>query len=324
MISQADRKIIQKSRLFRGTSMESIERILAHCPIIELSAEEILLAPNEETDSVYLILQGHLGIHLETLDPVELIDLGPGESFSELSLIKGQRMPAFIVAMTDCRVMSIPEDALWSLVNNSHGVARNFLHILAGRLRAGSFGMVASLAQLLEFEDAALSDALTGIHNRNWLDKAFPRTMRRHTVTKRPLCLVVAEIDHFDAVSDAHGPLAGDQMLRQAAQTLASHLRPSDLLARSGAEQFAALLPEAKMAKTLAVAERLRAAIAGAAAAGGEHTSPPITVSIGVAEMQPEDSLETLMARAATALARAQENGRDQVACEPLDAAAAA
>ena len=323
MISEADRLVIQQSRLFRGASLESIERILNQCPIIELGAEEILLAPDKENDCVYLILAGRIGIHLETLDPAELVDLGPGESFSELSLIKGRRISAFVVAMADSRLLAVPEDALWSLVNNSHGVARNLLHIVAGRLRAGSIGVVASLAQLLEFEDAAMADPLTGIHNRLWLEKAFPRTLRRHTVTRRPLSIVLADIDHFNAFNETRGPLAGDHALRLVGQTLASHLRPSDLLARSSADRFAAMLPDARLEKALGAAERLRAAVASADA-GGDASSPPITVSIGLAEMQPDESLESLVARAEAALRLAKLNGCNRVESSPSDAPAAA
>jgi diguanylate cyclase (GGDEF)-like protein len=215
-------------------------------------------------------------------------------------------------------VLEIPHDTVWSMIDCSHGLARNLLAILAGRMRNDNLALVSSQSRTLEFEQAASVDALTGLHNRRWMDEAFPRAIRRCEVDAAPMCLVMADIDRFKGVNDRHGHLAGDTVLRMVARELIEGLRPQDLLARYGGEEFAILLPETEIGEGMRIAERLRATIAATpvtVAPGGVAAS--ITLSCGIAPFRLGDTLETLVGLADAALIEAKEGGRDRIVLSP-------
>lgn len=134
-------------------------------------------------------------------------------------------------------------------------------------------------------------------------------------MTGQPVTLLLIDADHFKGFNDRHGHLAGDMLLRVLARVLRDGLRPADLAARFGGEEFALMLADATAESATRVAERLRqaaAAIRIPAAGGG--TLRGVTVSIGVAELKPGDTLESLLATADAALYRAKDAGRDRVA----------
>ena len=116
-----------------------------------------------------------------------------------------------------------------------------------------------------------------------------------------PLCVCLVDIDHFKIVNDTHGHQCGDQVLREFVTSASSRLRPTDSLARYGGEEFFIGLPHTRRADAHAVAERVRHAIEDF----GFSSLPPdhrLTVSVGVAEHRPSDSIGVTLARVDTAL----------------------
>lgn len=162
-----------------------------------------------------------------------------------------------------------------------------------------------------QLADLATRDALTRVLNRTGLDDA----LRRHFGDRQalPLVLLAVDVDRFKAINDSHGHATGDRVLRAVADTLARHVRPYDLVARVGGEEFLVCCPAAERDIALALAERLRAAVAAQTTAAGE-AALRCTVSIGVA--WPCTSLagvDDAAAEADRALYRAKEAGRDRV-----------
>ena len=121
-------------------------------------------------------------------------------------------------------------------------------------------GSVVSERSLLHFKRASLSDVLTGVANRRaFLDEA-PRVIRRAKYARQPVALVLFDLDHFKEINDAFGHQAGDQVLASFSRIATSLLRPADLFARIGGEEFACLLPNTTREGALALAERVRTA----------------------------------------------------------------
>ena len=159
--------------------------------------------------------------------------------------------------------------------------------------------------------EASIRDELTGLHNRRYLmsrlNEEFERTRRKGTA----LGLLMMDVDNFKVVNDKYGHPAGDEVLRSIGQTLASMLREYDVGGRYGGEEFAVVLAEMTPAEMVKLAERIREAIEQLDDHGnaiGIH----VTISIGVAVLTDDDSTETLLQRADTALYRAKEMGRNR------------
>lgn len=156
-------------------------------------------------------------------------------------------------------------------------------------------------------------DALTGLTNRRGFDEALLRLVGRCARTHDPLSLLLIDIDHFKAINDQLGHPAGDEVLRRLGATLAeARVRVEDVIARYGGEEFAVLLPGTDSDGALAVAERLRQAIAAAGLQRADGR--PVTASMGLA-VATEASVDprSLVAAADAALYQAKLGGRDRI-----------
>jgi diguanylate cyclase (GGDEF)-like protein len=163
---------------------------------------------------------------------------------------------------------------------------------------------------LRQAERNAVTDALTGLGNRHWMKEMFEREILRAEHGEKSLCLMMIDVDNFKLFNDQYGHIAGDRVLLAVADALREHLRPTDLIARFGGDEFAALLPSIELQQAQQTAERLRTRVAG--------LSPPslsmaITISVGITSRMPDDDLASLVQRADAAMYDAKERGRNQV-----------
>ena len=159
-------------------------------------------------------------------------------------------------------------------------------------------------------EDAN-TDELTRLGNRRAFQAAASGLLRRRREEDATFSLLMLDLDRFKSFNDTFGHVAGDHALRQVGELLRQALRPGDIAARFGGEEFSVLLPGIDGERAALVAERIRRDFHA-------DTWPdrPLTVSIGVAECRPEDSEESLVARADRALYAAKHGGRDRVALD--------
>ena len=160
-------------------------------------------------------------------------------------------------------------------------------------------------------------DTKTGLLNASTWESEATAEIARAIRTRSPLALAMIDIDHFKAVNDTYGHLAGDKALRAVTDVLRSQLRTYDLAGRFGGEEFAILLPHTHQANALTIAERLRTRIAAMAipVVDDDESGPcvKVTVSIGVTVLDnPGRKLTDLLADADTALYYAKENGRNK------------
>jgi diguanylate cyclase (GGDEF)-like protein len=171
------------------------------------------------------------------------------------------------------------------------------------QMLAGTLGAAIARGELLDrLAAAAATDALTGLPNRKEWDERAPRELARASRLGYPVSLALLDLDHFRAFNDAHGHAAGDALLKSCAARWWNAVRSVDLLARLGGEEFALLLPNCIALDAVTAAERLRAA-----------TSDLRAVSVGVAQWDMQEPLESLMLRADVALYRAKKDGRDRI-----------
>ena len=159
----------------------------------------------------------------------------------------------------------------------------------------------------------AITDELTNLANKRYFAEGFAREFSRAQRHARPLSLLVIDIDHFKRVNDAHGHHVGDLTLRAVADAVSSNARSNDLAARYGGEELVVLLPETSITQALALAERLRAAIAACVVRYRDATVS-VTVSIGCAERRESDSTpDDLFDRADRQAYAAKDAGRNRV-----------
>lgn len=324
-MTTSDRTLLERNKLFRDIPLESVEQILKGCQVLTLKSGATLLDVGQKNSSLYLVLEGELRVYLNgTGLPVHAV-LGPGECVGELSLIDGGSSAALVMAAQDTRMLVVPHEQVWAMVDSSNGIARNLLAILAGRIRNDNLLQVTTSETSLEFEVATNIDTLTGLHNKNWMADAFPRMAQRCERSGVPLFLLVADIDRFKEFNDNHGHLAGDSVLKGVARIMAANLRPADLLVYLGGDRFGVLLAEKSPDGAMKMAERLREAVAAPVLRFGKSSTPQaagatqpiqeehVRISLGVSEVKHGNTLDAVLAAALDALQQAKTDEHNRV-----------
>jgi diguanylate cyclase (GGDEF)-like protein len=144
--------------------------------------------------------------------------------------------------------------------------------------------------QRMEF--LAITDALTGLYNRHYFNTAIVQEIKRAERYKRPLSILMMDVDNFKAYNDTYGHLEGDILLHNIAELLRSRMRVTDLLARFGGDEFVAILPETNAEQAQAVARKIEQTMAG------RYKQHNLGMSIGIALLQPGLSATSLLAEA--------------------------
>jgi diguanylate cyclase len=167
--------------------------------------------------------------------------------------------------------------------------------------------------------DLSSRDALTGLANRRSFELALTREIDRVARVGEPALLLALDIDHFKRVNDAHGHASGDLVLKAVARALIECVRPMDMVARIGGEEFAIVMPNCPSAFGEAVAERVRRRIEAMPVAIGTSQQISVSVSIGgaFAPQWVRSSSPLWIERADVQLYRAKAQGRNRVCLEP-------
>ena len=177
----------------------------------------------------------------------------------------------------------------------------------------GIFDVTAQKKLEDQLRELATRDSLTGAVNRRHFLELAERERQRSRRSGSSLSLCMLDADHFKDVNDSYGHVAGDHVLTAIAKAVQSALRAADVLGRLGGEEFAILLPDTDLAGARVLAERARLAVAQNIVRNADATEIRVTISIGVAELGPDEAFEALLQRADRALYGAKGSGRNRV-----------
>jgi len=169
-----------------------------------------------------------------------------------------------------------------------------------------------TLKERLNEEHAqAIHDPLTGIHNRLAYQERIEQEYARWKRYRKPLSLLLIDVDRFKRINDQYGHKAGDKALRMIAKYLKQTIRESDFVARFGGEEFIVIMPETAIDEAMVVANKLREKIADVYFHYGEE-KVVVSISAGVASFADKDSIDSVFQRVDQALYQAKHNGRNQ------------
>ena len=163
--------------------------------------------------------------------------------------------------------------------------------------------------------ELAVTDQLTGLHNRRYMTGQLAALVKRAVKCGDPVGALLIDIDHFKKINDTFGHPVGDEVLREFAVRLASNVRAIDLPCRYGGEEFVVIMPDTRLSDAERIAERIRAHVSGAPfrVAGGAELLT-VTISIGVsATLDADDTPDALLQRADAAVYEAKAAGRNKV-----------
>lgn len=160
----------------------------------------------------------------------------------------------------------------------------------------------------------SVTDALTHLYNRHFMDTHLENLVQQSHRHNRPLSLMLVDVDHFKPINDTYGHAAGDEALQGMAKVLLRGIRTADMAARYGGEEFVVLLPETDLLSATVVTDRIRQMVETTSfRVSHEIGNLNLTVSIGAAQLRKGETANQLIKRADEALYKAKTNGRNQV-----------
>jgi diguanylate cyclase (GGDEF)-like protein len=226
----------------------------------------------------------------------------------------GGRLPAIWIAGLACLVGMIAD--LGPLTELGFLPFWNAMVRLAVLLVIG--GVVGELRRSLDTQRRlAHSDPLTGAANARCFDETAEKELARARRYRHPMTLAYLDLDNFKQVNDGFGHRTGDRVLQIVAETIQGQVRPSDLLARMGGDEFVILMPETNAEQACRAFERIRGVLESRIAASGW----PVTLSVGIAEWSQEvDSIDRLFSRADSLMYQAKRDGKNRTVREPSPA----
>jgi diguanylate cyclase len=270
---------------------------------------DMYLSPNRFAHQAERTSVGVIG-EIDTV--MEMMDLALGSSAKY-----GESLVAISADLTETVDRQKIREIVASLVlATREAVANN--KTLEARLKETK-SEIESLRENLEaMRTESLTDSLTGLPNRRYLDSALLQSIDQATVTGEPMALLMIDVDRFKTFNDTWGHLTGDQVLRLVSMSMKSCVRPTDTPARFGGEEFAVVLPQTNLQHALLVAERIRSAVMGrelVKRSTGESLGR-VTVSIGAAVFRRGDTAPILLERADRCLNEAKRSGRNKCLAE--------
>jgi len=306
--------LLESLELFKGVALDDVYSLLGRCDRRDVAEGELLLSPGDQNHHVFIVLSGSLNIHVGSPDAPVLATMNVGACVGEMSIIEDRDPSAFVIGAEASHLLLIHQSLLWEMVDASHNFAKNLLVVLSERVRSHNRVIADSFGELKKFERHATTDALTGLANRHTLQEIFPSEIQRCVEIDAPVAMMMIDVDNFKQFNDMFGHIAGDRALAAVSKILRAQFRPQDLLVRYGGDEFAVLLPGATKEDGLAVGERARVAIGGETGNSADSLIQiPIKVSMGVAELSPKGTLDSLTRDADAALYRAKRAGRNVV-----------
>lgn len=314
LANKHDTLALSRLQLFRNVNLDNpaLLDLLSRCSYRHLAESDILLSRKKLNHHLYIVIKGRLAIQLTHHDDIPFAIVEPGECVGEMSLISSQACSVQVIATEETTLLAIESEILWRMISVSLEIARNLLYIMSERVRYSNLVIADSLDMQHKYQRFATTDALTGLRNRGWLDDVFDREIKRSERDQLPLCLLMIDVDDFKDYNDKYGHLMGDQVLIKVAGAIRTPLRPNDLVARFGGEEFVVLLPETTITNAKSIAERLRKKVNSIDL--GVHNGvalPRVTVSLGIAVRQPGDTLAMMIAAADIAMYHAKRNGKN-------------
>ncbi len=201
-----------------------------------------------------------------------------------------------------------------TLINDNRAM-QNKVNVLSEKLEHSRFQIIRLRSSLTKAEEIGNRDGLTALGNRRFFDNALAEEVTKARDFGGDLCIALADLYNFKKINDKFGHVAGDMVLKLFAELLTTNIKSQDKVARFGGEEFAILFPDTRLADASATVTQIRKQLESkqwVVAASGERIGA-ITVSFGVARLNPRESAEDLVRRADAKLYEAKASGRNRV-----------
>jgi diguanylate cyclase (GGDEF)-like protein len=314
-------EFLQNVELFSLLSEEEIGRIIKSLHSVEKEADEVLFKEGDEGSELFIVVSGKVVSYvvLPKGTKREIAEFKSGDFFGEMSIFENTNRSATCYTKEKSLLLSLRERDLFELILYDPEIAikimYRMLNITAERLLDRSEFLSDMVQWGEEARKRAITDELTGIYNRRFLDDSLTDYFEKAKNNGKPLSLVMLDIDNFKDYSDMFNQKQINQVILEVASVFKRHLRENDIVARYGGDEFTVIMPDTDLKSAFKVAEKIRIAVSELQLSNTlKQDIRQITISQGISSY-PEntDDLEVLRVMADKALYKAKLEGRDRV-----------
>ena len=317
--------VLAKVGVFSLLSPEELSQVARHLTTVALAAGQTLFHEGDEGRDMYILVRGAAAviISLPGGGGHEIARFAPGDFFGEMSIFDHAPRSATCTAVEASELYSLSRDSFSDVIAQHPTIALKLMYrmlqVTTQRLR-GTSKFVSEMLQWGEgARKRAVTDELTGVYNRRFLEDSLGTYLAEAQEKGEPLSLVMVDLDHFRAINESYGHAKGDEMIKAAAGVFRSQLGEAGVVARYGGDEFVIVLPRAEPARATQLMDAVCAEVARLDTLSGlKGPITTVTTSMGVAGFPAHAAnLSGVRAAADAALYKAKEGGRNRVVCAP-------
>jgi diguanylate cyclase (GGDEF)-like protein len=323
-MATATAQFLREVGLFSLLTEEEVQSLMGFLRLIEIDEGETLFREGDAGHELYIVKSGRIRVAISLPDGREkdITEFMPGDFFGEMSIFENAPRSASCYAGKNSILYSLRGSDFFRLMRDCPSVAIRIMYrmsnITTRRLRSTGEFLSDMVLWGERARKRAITDELTGVYNRHFLEEALENQFRRARESGSPLSVVMVDLDHFRSINEEYGHEVGDEILVSAVRVFRDHLREGDIAARYGGDEFVFLLPHTSLDQARRIAQlicrELRSLQISCRDSDVEWVR--VTTSQGVASYPDHgDDVSCIMKRADNALYRAKELGRNRVIC---------
>jgi len=317
-----EKEIIKKLELLRGLDKDELELIIDNLTIKKYNKGDVIIGHEDSAEGVFVVLNGKVASTLNLPGNIERNhgEYGTGDFFGEISLFGYKTQFDNYRAIENSELILVTKNDFTLLIEKNPVIATKlismFLSLTIRHLRNSS----KFLADIVQWGESAsrrvITDELTGLYNRSFLDDALDSFFHISKSNNKPLSLLMLDIDNFRKINESLGIETGNKILVELVNLIKDKISSHGIIARYGGDEYSVLLPETDLKKATDIAESIRKYVEdhdlSAFLAG---SGIPVTISVGISAF-PDNATDiaAFKEKADAALYKAKESGRNRVA----------
>lgn len=310
-------------KAFSSLHLSELKSISGFIEPLNIEAGEALCREGDEGQEMFIIETGKTEVTILMQDgsAKKLTEFTAGDFFGEMAIFEDAKRSATCTALEKSRVLRLNKSDFLKLMKKypltAIKIMREMLDITSHRLTNTSRFVSEMVRWGEEASRRAITDELTGLYNRRYLDSSLEKEFHKSKNNEKPLSLIMVDLDFFREVNEQYNHEIGDEYIVEVSKVFKKHFRSSDIVSRYGGDEFTVILPNTGLKEAYEVAEKIRKYVEKIDFLK-KHKGPHIKLSTsqGIAAF-PENAvnLQSLKELADKALYRAKETGRNRVVC---------
>ena len=318
--------VLKTSRIFADLSELELNAVTAFLEPRRVKSGEIIFSEGSAGEEMYIFVSGNIDAWIKQADGSQrrMFELKPGDFFGEMSIIANESRSATIIAQADSDLFALYGLDFYRIIYEHPIIGAKMLNTIRKVQNTWLDQTSKYLGDIMRWGETArrraISDELTGLYNRRFLEESGADRFKQGVVGLRHVSLIMMDLDKIHEINEVHGIKAGDLVFITAANVLRSSTRDGDICARLSGDEFAVLLPDTAPEDARIIAEKIRKAMASSITMvplrpdAEEKTEVAVNTSIGIASAPLHaESWDKLFKVADDALRHSKELGRNRV-----------